>query len=82
MEKDIDEMMEEMSMNYFDKDDMGGKKYTANRFALGYQIGVNVSFGKYYAGVSYGSDFSDYMSEKLEVDSKLQTTSVTVGVRF
>lgn len=82
LKDEIEDAVKDGTVNVFDKDDMGGKKYTANRFALGYQIGVNASFGKYYVGVSYGSDFSDYMSEKTEIDSKWQTTSITLGLRF
>lgn len=87
VEDDFDEVLDEydeddLVSDFFDKDDMGGKKYTANRFNVGYQFGVNVNFSNYYVGVSYGSDFSDFMSEKSKIDSKLQTTSVTLGLRF
>ncbi len=43
--------------NVFDKEDMGGKDYTYNRFQLGWQVGVGARFEKYYLGLSYGTDF-------------------------
>lgn len=86
MEDVMDEMMEEMdeddmSSNYFDKDDMGGKKYVAKRVNIGWQVGANVDFGKAFVGVSYGSDFGKFM-ESGKDDWKFSATNVTVGLRF
>lgn len=63
--------------NLFDKDDMGHKDATWKRFQIGWQIGVNVDFQKAYLGLSYGSDFSEIVK-----DSKLKTTSITLGFKF
>ena len=66
------------SKNIFDKNDMGGKDATANRFQLGWQIGVNFKFNnKFYIGAAYGSDFMEY-SKKV----KISQPSITVGLIF
>lgn len=82
----LDETLEEMDeddnvTNYFDKDDMGGKKYVAKRVNVGWQIGANVDFGKAFVGVSYGSDFGKFM-ESGKDDWKFSATNITVGLRF
>ena len=67
----------EESMDLFSDDDMG-KDGTWNRFQLGWQIGANVYFGgKYYAGISYGTDFSEIYKK-----TKISTTSITLGYCF
>lgn len=86
MEDMMDEVMEEtdeddMTSNYFDKDDMGGKKYVAKRVNIGWQIGANVDFGSAFVGVSYGSDFGKFMKFGSE-DWTFSATNITVGLRF
>lgn len=82
----MDEMMDEideddLTANYFDKDDMGGKKYVAKRVNVGWQIGANIDFGSAFVGVSYGSDFNKFM--KVNSDEwTFSATNVTVGLRF
>ena len=77
--EDIDE--DDSNINYFDKKDMGGKKYVATRLNYGWQIGANVDFGSAFAGISYGSDFNNYMKSGKD-DWKFSALNVTVGVRF
>ena len=77
--EDIDE--DDSNINYFDKKDMGGKKYVASRLNYGWQIGANVDFGSAFAGISYGSDFNNYMKSGKD-DWKFSALNVTVGVRF
>ena len=67
--------------NYFDKKDMGGKKYVASRLNIGWQIGANVDFGSAFVGISYGSDFGKYM-ERGSDDWTFSATNITVGFRF
>lgn len=89
--KDTEELYEEymeevdeddMVMNYFDKKDMGGKKYVASRLNIGWQIGANVDFGSAFVGISYGSDFGKYMEWEDDEDWTFSTTNITVGFRF
>lgn len=82
LEDGLDEIDEEdYNQDYFDKKDMGGKKYVANRFNIGWQIGANVDFGPAFVGVSYGSDFNKYAKWNGE-EFKFNALNVTVGVRF
>lgn len=86
MEDEIDDYLDEideddMVANYFDKDDMGGKKYVAKRMNIGWQIGANVDFGKTFVGISYGSDFGKFMEVEDE-DWTFSATNITVGFRF
>lgn len=76
---DIDE--DDLTRDYFDKDDMGGKKYVAKRLNIGWQIGANVDFGKYFVGISYGSDFGKFMENDSD-DWTFSATNITVGFRF
>ena len=83
---EFDEVMDEfdlddMTVNYFDKDNMGGKKYVATRLNIGWQIGANFDFGRTFVGVSYGSDFGKFMKDDNE-EWKFNATNVTVGFRF
>lgn len=68
-------------LNYFDKDDMGGKKYVATRFNVGWQIGANVDFGSAFVGISYGSDFNKFLKIDGE-EWKYSALNVTLGLRF
>ena len=76
---EIDE--DELKTDYFDKDDMGGKKYVAERLNIGWQIGANVDFGKSYIGVSYGSDFDEFMDNDGD-DWTFSALNITYGIRF
>lgn len=51
---DSDDLDDE-SINWFSKDDMGG--YTANRFQMGWHLGVRFEVRKIYLGLEYGTDF-------------------------
>lgn len=69
---------DDVSINLFDKDDMGGSDNTWNRFQVGWHIGLNASFNKkLLLGLSYGSDFSEIATK-----TKISTTSLTVGFFF
>lgn len=81
-EEYLDEIGEDgLTRDYFDKDDMGGKKYVAKRLNIGWQIGANVDFGKYFVGISYGSDFGKFMEYGSD-DWTFSATNITVGYRF
>ena len=70
-EEDDDEI------DWFDKDDMGGSKYTAKRFQLGWQIGAGLSYKALYVGLSYGLDFSEFAKKV-----KTSNFAVTLGYNF
>lgn len=67
--------------NYFDKDDMGGKKYVATRLNIGWQIGANADFGKAFVGISYGSDFNKFLKSGKD-EWKYSALNVSLGLRF
>lgn len=82
MEEYEDEFNDDDStIDYFDKDDMGGKKYVAKRVNIGWQIGANVDLGSAFVGISYGSDFGKFM--KVDGDDwTFSATNITIGLRF
>ena len=86
VEEDFEDEIEDMDeddlvSSYFDKDDMGGKKYVATRFNVGWHVGANVDFGKAFVGLSYGSDFNKFL--KVGKDEwKYSAFNVTLGLRF
>lgn len=59
-------------INLFDKDDTS-KDTRWTRFQMGWQIGAVVDFGKYFANIEYGKDFS-------EISKKLGTSQFAIGV--
>lgn len=65
----------EKSVNYFDKDDMGGSDFTWKRFQLGWNIGVNLDIKKFTIGLSYGTDF-------MEISKKCKSSTFKVGIGF
>lgn len=65
---------EEEEADLFDDDDM---EDPWKRFQLGWQIGIGLNFNKFYAGISYGGDFSE-----IAEDTKLKNTSLTIGFNF
>lgn len=60
-----------------DKDCNG---HAASIIQVGCHIGVNISYAKYFIGVSYNKDFSKIYDGYTGV--KLNTTSITAGIRF
>lgn len=76
--EDMDE--DDLVSSYFDKDDMGGKKYVATRLNIGWQIGANVDFGKAFVGLSYGSDFNKFL--EADEEWKYSALNVSLGLRF
>ncbi len=62
--KSEDEDGDGKTKDVFNKDDMGGKDYTYNRFQMGWQIGVGARYDKYYLGLSYGTDFMKIYKHK------------------
>lgn len=71
---------EEVKANLFDKEDMDELEFhTAKRFQIGWHIGANVVYDKFYLGFTYGTDFSKIIKE---ADVKLKTFSVNLGYRF
>ena len=62
----------------FKNSDMGGSDYTWNRFQLGGQVGLKAIISKaFMIGASYGYDFTEIAKK-----TKLQTTTITLGVCF
>ncbi len=47
------------------------------RFTVGYQVGVDIEFKKFFIGFCYSQDFM-----KLDVDSRYNNTSIRTGVKF
>lgn len=68
---------DEDEYDWFDKDDMGGSKYTAKRFQFGWQIGAGLSYKALYVGLSYGLDFSEFAKK-----TKTSNFAVTLGYNF
>lgn len=62
----------------FDEDKMG-EDNTFGRFQAYWQIGAKVQLGQLNIGVSYGKDFQEIWEKG---ESKLQTTSITLGYVF
>jgi len=64
------------SINIFDDGDTEGDP--AKRFQIGWQIGLGVNFSQLYLSASYGSDFSEFMT-----DGKFSSIpSFTLGLNF
>lgn len=61
---------EDDESNWFDD-------YDAKRFNVGFQVGSNFEFGKFFVGVSYGSAFNDLIEE-----AKQKTFKASVGFVF
>lgn len=61
------------TINIFDKDKNGGIKY--NRFQMGWQVGVNLEFKKFYVSFGYGTDF-------IKIAENINTSNLTVGIGF
>lgn len=77
LEYDGDEETEEEKVNLFDKDDMGGSKYTWKRFQIGWQIGATLNINKFAITASYGSDFNEIAKK-----TKVAVPAISVGVNF
>lgn len=68
-------------ISYFDKDDMGSKDATANRFQLGLNMGVGVNINSFYVGWRFQPDMIKYIKHD---DDKVSsnTNFITVGLNF
>lgn len=66
----------EKDFDLFSKSDMG-EDNVWKRFQIGWQVGANVYFYKFYAGVSYGNDFTEISNE-----CKIRTISAMIGYVF
>lgn len=53
---------------------------TAKRFQVGWHIGLNLAYRKYYVGISYGSDLSKIYDGAVGV--KLNAISITTGITY
>ena len=56
-------------------------------FAMGWQVGANFEFGKFYVGLNYGAGFMDFANYEDDYDDygykyKLNAFSATVGIVF
>ena len=75
----------EEKSSYFDKDDMGGKDYTANRFQLGLNMGVGVNINAFYVGWRFQPDLIKYIKTDTGNGTyKVSSTTnfITVGLNF
>ena len=63
------------SISIFDSDLDDGWK--ANRFQIGWQVGVAATFNQFVVGVSYGTDFNEVIE-----GGKVATTAISVGYNF
>lgn len=61
--------------DWFDKKDEGG--LDANRFQMGWNVGVGVNYKQYYLGVSYGAEFME-----LADDVSTSNYAITLGYTF
>lgn len=68
----------EYSVDLFNSDNCNGKPL--KRFQVGWHIGLNVVYKSVFLGVSYGSDLSKIYDGYAGI--KLNTTSITAGIRF
>lgn len=74
--------------NLFSKDEekgMGDKDSTWNRFQMGWHIGVDFQFNKFFIGLNYGTDFIPafkYDKNKADVKINSQTFNLGIGVLF
>lgn len=69
---------ESETVDLFSSSDMGGSNYTWKRFQLGWQVGLKAIIADaFMLGASYGRDFSE-----IAKDTKLQTTTITLGFCF
>ena len=71
------EDLEDETINWFSKDDMGG--YTANRFQMGWHIGVRFEVQKIFLGLEYGTDFMPLWSVNENVGSKNIKSHINTG---
>ena len=68
---------DDKTSNFFDKDDMGSSKLTANRIQLGGQIGAGIDYKRLYVGVGYNTQISEYMK-----GVNTSGLDVTIGYNF
>ncbi len=61
----------------FNKDDMGGDDYTWNRFQIGWHIGLGINYKALYAGLKYGSDFTELYKR-----TNTSNVAITLGYNF
>lgn len=81
LQDEWEDMYESEWMNVFDKDDMGDKDNTWNRFQMGWQVGIGLSVNKFYVGIQYGTDFiPTYKYKKVDINSGCFTAKV--GINF
>lgn len=68
-------------LNHFssDKDNMGDKDLTWNRFQMGWHIGVNFQYTQWNLGVQYGTDFIPAYSHKFEEDGWSTKPAINTG---
>ncbi|MBD5225735.1 MAG: outer membrane beta-barrel protein [Bacteroidales bacterium] len=62
-----------------DKDNMGSKDLTWNRFQMGWHVGVNFQYTKWNLGVQYGTDFIPAYSHKFEEDGWSTKPAINTG---
>lgn len=65
----------------YSKNDMGDSHAVWNRFQLGWHIGADLQFNRFYIGLNYGTDFiKAYSYKKYKINSG--TLNIGVGVYF
>lgn len=72
----LEDSYESVSIDFFDKDDVG-KESVWNRFQIGAQVGIGVSFNNYYFSYQYQWDFMD-LAKKMTMTRNM----ISVGFNF
>lgn len=73
---------DDYTASYFDSDDF---EPTANRFQLGWNVGMGFYFGKFYLGYRFNSDIIPFMSDsegRDNIEWTFKTNYVNLGIKF
>lgn len=65
--------------SFYSKDDMGDKDAVWNRFQMGWHIGADVQFNKFFIGLNYGTDFIPAWKHK---KYKVNSGTFNIGLGF
>lgn len=73
---------DDYTASYFNSDDF---EPTANRFQLGWNVGIGFYFGKFYLGYRFNSDIIPFMSDsegRDNIEWTFKTNYVNLGIKF
>lgn len=63
----------------YDYDDVDSSDLTWKRFQVGWHIGVDFEFNKFFIGLNYGTDFNPIFKYE---DNKISTSTFNIGLGF